>query len=305
VTVLRYVIVASLDIYGTVDLKHWLGDTYTQSTVNPAKWAGKLVSKRDPRARFVFLVNQRDSKRLDLRLDDLMCIGSYHQVMPDYMDFLSVYGMRSSGKVDAGLRFTGFRSRLVCSHPLPGHAIVDIGRSGKRFELCYNLKSAVRQLEMKAAQPLDTEINQPQDLGFAIRQAAVYHRFDLKTHRSFWMTTDPGADLRDTISHLLRNELQPSEIFSDDTSTFNDALRFSLDIHLALAEWVTEDWKWYVDRLEDRVEAIACSPPIQPRSYPATLTRILSPDRKDQARTRPLWETPTDAPRFHLPRAAL
>ncbi|KAK4214764.1 hypothetical protein QBC37DRAFT_460742 [Rhypophila decipiens] len=255
--------ITSCDIRNTKDLREWLGDTYEQNPINPAKWTGKLVSKKDPRARFVFLVNSRDSKRLDLRLEDLVCLGSYHQVMPDYMDFLSVYGVRGSGKVAAGLRFTGFRSRLVCSEPLPGHVIVDIGRSGRRLELCYNLKSAVRMVDM----PLEPEvkIDQPQELGFSIQQAAVYHRFDLKLYRSFWMMTDPGSDLRDTISHLLRNELQPSEVFlSNDDSDLSNALRFNLDIHLALVEWATEEWKWYVDRLEDRVEAITAATKVQP-----------------------------------------
>lgn len=251
----------SCEIDDTEKLKEWLGDTFKQSALNPARWVGKPVSKTDPRVRFVFLINPGGSNRLELRLDDLLCLSSYHQVMPDYMDFLSIYGSR---KVNAGLRFTALRNRLVCNHPLPGHVIPDMGRSGRRLELCYNLKSAVRPLDLnRAGRWLDDQLGlgdrlrRDEDLGFEIRQTATYHRFDLGTHRSFWMMTDPDSALKDVINHLLRNELAPSEVFTGDVgSSLGDGMRFNLDIHLAITEWATDQWRWYIDRLEDRVEPI-------------------------------------------------
>ncbi|KAK3680834.1 hypothetical protein B0T22DRAFT_485738 [Podospora appendiculata] len=185
--------------------------------------------------------------------------------MPDYMDFLSVH---SSESPETALRFTAFRSRLVLHGALPGHTIPELGCSGYRLELCYNLKSVFRgqinksqrvgqQLGMMtdgAEGKVQTELGE-QGISWSIRQAAVFHRFDVQS-----------------CSH--------PEVSKGNC--FIEAFQFSLNVHLVFAEWATDERKWYIQKLEDRVEAITQSAKlkpesiVQPKSFVASLNEFLA-----------------------------
>ncbi|ROW07704.1 hypothetical protein VMCG_03674 [Cytospora schulzeri] len=65
-----------------------------------------LVTKKDPKCRLIYIYSQNALARLRITLSMLVEILSFHQVMPDYLDFLLVFGLQSYHK---DLGFCSFR----------------------------------------------------------------------------------------------------------------------------------------------------------------------------------------------------
>ena len=57
--------------------------------------------------------------------------------MPVYLDFMLVFGGQTDAKDP---HFSGFRKQIRLRNLSKGHAAPQLGRSGKFFQLCYNLK---------------------------------------------------------------------------------------------------------------------------------------------------------------------
>lgn len=58
--------------------------------------------------------------------------------MPAYLDFLVVFGSKAGAKE---LRFGGFSDQSLLTKPARELIIESLGRSGRQFQLCYNLKA--------------------------------------------------------------------------------------------------------------------------------------------------------------------
>jgi hypothetical protein len=67
-------------------------------------------------------------------------IFSYHRVMPVFIEFLLVFGFKS---LPQDLRFSGFKSQILLGPQLELD-ISDLNRSGRQFQICYNLKCVNR-----------------------------------------------------------------------------------------------------------------------------------------------------------------
>jgi hypothetical protein len=129
-----------------------------------------------------------DRERAPLKITQrMLCrILTYHQVAPDYLNFLYIFGKQSRAQ---DLRYSGFRSHASLTVARPGMAIPDLGRSGSCFELCYNLKTVV------CKNPSADHLQRT----WAIRQGAVYHQFDVLNGKALWlMTTAEGHHLLGT-----------------------------------------------------------------------------------------------------------
>lgn len=64
----------------------------------------------------------------------LELILTFHQVMPEYLDFIHLFGLSGDPK---DMLFTGFRSKISISSP---DEIAALARTGRRYQLCYNLR---------------------------------------------------------------------------------------------------------------------------------------------------------------------
>ncbi|KAL2277093.1 hypothetical protein FJTKL_00228 [Diaporthe vaccinii] len=220
-------------------LKLRLGDTTKKDPNNPAKLVGAFATRPDPRCRIIFVVSESALAPLNLTQDALLRILTYHQVMPAYIDFLLVYGTRDE---DRELRFTGFRSRTTLQNPLPGCTIADLHRSGRQHELCYNLKAVAVKESGKSQQPRNR---------WKIRQAAIYHRFDLGSGTALWIIGDPRETVKNDLKDVLPEGPVPSEF---NFGTVHDAFMASLDTHLVLVNWASASWRWHIQDLEETID---------------------------------------------------
>ncbi|KAI3539958.1 hypothetical protein CABS01_10027 [Colletotrichum abscissum] len=146
------------------------------------------------------------------------------RVQKDFLDFICLYG--SSDTEDNGLRFSGFKSAKVLKNPTPAMCIPQMDRSGRAFQLCYNLK-VTRWGEVDNT------------MSWTIEQYAVYHRFDVGTGVQVWMIGDPHAEIKERVGEMFRERGAHQSKFD----TIDHALGSSLETHLALAAWVTSQWK--------------------------------------------------------------
>ncbi|KAK1528149.1 hypothetical protein CPAR01_12707 [Colletotrichum paranaense] len=198
-----------------------------------------LAFQKDVKCRFAFLVAENALAPLEARPKMLMRLLTFYQVMPQFLDFLYVYG--SPHGEDKNLRFSGFRTEKVLINPVPGTCIPDMGRSGRRFQLCYNLKT----VGLKFEQP-----GQEVDKIWKIRQAAIHHQFDIGSGVQTWIIGDPHAAVKGRVQELFHESREHSAKFG----TVEQSLLSSLEVHLALARWATSEWRWNVQSLEEIID---------------------------------------------------
>lgn len=166
----------------------------------------------------------------------LIRIASYHQVMPEYLDFISVFGQQSSPRE---LRFSGFREQVLLSKSVKGLSMPSLGRSGQQYQLCYNLKSVAC---LSAA---DTTLKQKE---WSIRQAAFYHQFDVGHGTTLWIVTKGDLEIKDRLQEMTGKDGRPEDrAFGTPEECFGS----SLAVHLLYCHWSTEAWRWYLQWLED------------------------------------------------------
>ncbi|KAM7187241.1 hypothetical protein V8F33_011332 [Rhypophila sp. PSN 637] len=222
-------------------VKEWIGDTYEPEPNDPARFRGALATKPDATCRFIFLISDCALAPLELTRDALLRILAYHQVMPNYIDFLLVYGAQEE---DHELRYSGFRTRTTLSNPHAGHVVPGLQRSGCQYEMCFNLKAVSRKEE----NPKD-----PFAPRWRIEQSAIYHRFDLKTGTALWIIGDPRESVKGMIGDVLPEGSLPRNF---RFGTVAEAFISSLHTHLLLAQWASDEWRSHIQSLEATIEKL-------------------------------------------------
>ncbi|XTI86036.1 hypothetical protein V2W45_1306373 [Cenococcum geophilum] len=177
----------------------------------------------------------------------LLQILCYHQVMPSHLDFLSIFGQQDDARE---LRFSGFRyqifwsSRRVTINP-GGPCVSELGRSGRYFQISYNLKTVIDAAEFKKPPP------SPEEQEWSIRQAAFHHQFDVETGVTLWITTSGHDDIQKRVQELTGPRGRPED---HSFSTVAQCFKSSLAVHLLFCHWSTRNWRQYICWLEDRVQ---------------------------------------------------
>ena len=164
----------------------------------------------------------------------LLRILSYHQVMASFLDFVSAFGAHA---LPPEMRFSGFREQNLL--PYPEKLKWDsLSRSGRQYQISFNLKTA----------------GQYQDPGdssrtfWTIRQAAVHHQFDAESGATLWIVIKGDFEIRDRIQNLTGPEgRREDRLFNTPAECFFS----SLAVHLLLCDWSAEQWRWYLQYLED------------------------------------------------------
>ncbi|KAH8796953.1 hypothetical protein F5882DRAFT_22088 [Hyaloscypha sp. PMI_1271] len=235
------------NIFDDEALKAWLGDISIPGPV-AGSTVGELATKKDPLCRFIYLYAENSREPLKLSLRMLLRILSYHQVMPIYIDFLSVFGSQAEPR---DLRFSGFREQNLIKEPARGPQVEFLGRSGRQFQLCYNLKAS-NYISLP-----ETKLREQE---WSIRQAAIHHQFDVETGASLWIVTKGDKEIKNRIEDMNGVDGRPED---RDFSSPENCFRRTLDAHLVCCHWSVEDWRWYVRWLEesiDRATAVVFAP---------------------------------------------
>jgi hypothetical protein len=84
-----------------------------------------------------------------------------------------------------------------------------------------------------------------------IRQAAIHHQFDVLEGTTLWLITKGNLDLKDRIQDITGKDGRPED---RAFGTSEECFKSSLAVHLMLCHWSTEEWRWYIQRLEAVIE---------------------------------------------------
>ncbi|KAL9633796.1 MAG: hypothetical protein Q9204_003253 [Flavoplaca sp. TL-2023a] len=156
--------------------------------------------------------------------------------MPSYLDFIFVFGLSNSARE---LRFSGFREQMSLPASAVNLAIPGMGRSGRSFQLCYNLKGVACISTQKPVQ-------------WSIRQAAIHHQFDIQEGTTLWIVTKGDLEIKERVKALTGKDGRPEDRAFESPEK---CLKSSLAVHLLNCHWSTEDWRWYIQHLEDAIES--------------------------------------------------
>lgn len=168
---------------------------------------------------------------------------SCHQVMPDFLDFVFPFGESEHAQ---DFHFSGFRAENQFSKnpgAERGLAVPALGRSGRQFQMCFNLRS----VEMKTF-----DSRRP----WSIRQIAAYHSFDVETGRTVWIFVKGNSLMRDRVESALTNRSKTENNDIGSFSTVTAAFASSLNVHIMICEWSRENWRWYINFLEERFQGL-------------------------------------------------
>ena len=167
-------------------------------------------------------------------------ILTYHQVMPGYLDFVCLFGSQSEPR---GLRFSGFREQTLISSPARGPAASTLGRSGRQYQLSYNLKGVT------CTNPSVTVATQ--DKEWSIRQLAVHHQFDVVTGTTLWIMTKGDLEIQKRIKEMTGRDGRPED---KACNTPEECFRCTLRVHLLNSYWAMEEWHSFIQWLEDAID---------------------------------------------------
>lgn len=159
--------------------------------------------------------------------------------MAEYLDFIFVFGSQNEAR---DLRFSGFREQLSLRKTTHPFDIRPLGRSGRQFQLSYNLKTVVLK------SPVSTELS---NKDWSIRQAAFHHQFDIEIGTTLWIVTQGALAIKERVQEMTAIHGRPVDRqFGNNVECF----RTSLTTHLLYCQWSTEEWRWYIQWLEEIIE---------------------------------------------------
>jgi Mg2+ and Co2+ transporter CorA len=184
--------------------------------------------------RFVQAGHSRDSLRVTREL--FTNILTYRQVMPSFLDFVFSFGKQQHAE---DFHFSGFRGEFCLSSTSQNLRIPELGRSGKNLQLCYSLRS----VEPAPLEPVP----------WSIRQTAFYHSFDVESGQASWIIIKGNDCMKNRVMLETQGPNGPDLRCFD---TINQCFSSALATHLLFCEWSAENWRWYINRLEEKVQDI-------------------------------------------------
>ena len=189
-------------------------------------------------SRFLCLDSSRSPLKITRR--SLLRLLTYHQVMSEFVDFISVFGTQE-GPADP--MFASFCEKTSLT-PNPALHIPQLGRSGRQLQLCYMLRA-----------PAPKTNRYGRNLEWSLRPTAIHHQFDIVEGTTLWTVIRGGEDIYEKIKYLTDEFGRPED---RDMSNAATSFRASLLIHLLVAFWAMEQWKPYVVWLDSIVKERVC-----------------------------------------------
>lgn len=162
-----------------------------------------------------------------------------HQIMPEFLDFVFPFGKREHAE---DFHFGALKIENRSGIPPTALNIPKFGRSGRQYQLCYNLR---------CVEPYKDDPEWP----WSIRQCAVFHSFDVENGRTVWVTMKGNLRIRNRIAEATKSEkLETSSIRSYNSVSASFAS--SLNVHLNLSDMATDYWRWYINFLEEKFQKL-------------------------------------------------
>lgn len=157
--------------------------------------------------------------------------------MPRFLDLAFTFGEQVAEK---DFHYTAFNAEnFLDASEAKKHCIPRLGRSGREIRHCFNLWSV--------------EESETSPYGWAIRQTASCHSFDVCTGRNVWINMKGNELMQERITQALgsSSHLQPVSL-----KTTSGSFSASLLTLLIVLEWSGENWKSLVNKLEKELSDI-------------------------------------------------
>jgi len=165
----------------------------------------------------------------------LMDAFTYHQVMPEFLDFVFPFGQQ---EYPHDFHFSGFRHENRLSEMDRGLSIPELERSGRNLQLCYGFKSV---------EPYKDQPGWP----WSIRQTAIYHSFDIETGRTVWIIVKGNRLIKNRVMQATE---AASRSCSGEYDSTSHAFSAALATHLIQCNLSGENWRWYINFLEEEFQ---------------------------------------------------
>jgi len=159
--------------------------------------------------------------------------------MAQFLDFIFPFGERIVSK---DVHFSALRVNNRFSDVNSTAKIPEIGRSGKQFEMCLNLRS----VEPATGTP---------EWPWSIRQTAVYHSFDVVSGRTVWIVVKGNTLMRDRVQIALTTNKREGE-GNQAFGSLENSFCASLEVLLIICDWTREKWRSYINFLDDEFQKI-------------------------------------------------
>ncbi|KAF2237775.1 hypothetical protein EV356DRAFT_573795 [Viridothelium virens] len=187
----------------------------------------------EPVSRIIFIHARNSRETLRVTRNMLTLILAFHRIMPQFLDFIFSFGQQ---RYRQDFLYSGFRRQIDLSES-DCHSQWSTHNFGRKFQSCYSLQSV--ELTSDALVP------------WSIRRAAVSNIFDIETGKTTWTIVKAGPLMKNRISKALSaKKTPPLEAFD----SVPGALAASLEIHLLLCQWAGENWREYINYLEDELQ---------------------------------------------------
>lgn len=158
---------------------------------------------------------------------------TYHQVMPAFLDFLFPFGKQIYTR---DFFFSGFRHENRLTGSDTGPSLPKLNRLGREIRVSYSLKSVEKSGEKHAP--------------WSVRQTATYHSFDVQTGAALWISVKGNDLIQDRVMTATENLKPDQRPFSTKERAFEE----SLSVHLINCKWAGEQWRWYLNDLEEELQ---------------------------------------------------
>ncbi|KAI0202365.1 hypothetical protein F4808DRAFT_421310 [Astrocystis sublimbata] len=199
--------------------------------------------RKDPKSRHVFVEAPSSWEPLDCSREMLGMLLNFHQVMPQFLEMVLSFGKMTGLVVPTAYHHCHFRhEHLLGSEDARLFNIPQLGRSGNEIRHCYNLWSA------EPSYPAN-----PKQCPLTIRQAGIYHSFDINSGRSTWIHVKANDVLQERIREATTSAKQ---MRAEDMQTLEGAFTASLMTQLIMFEWCGEGWRQYLSHWEREIDSI-------------------------------------------------
>lgn len=151
---------------------------------------------------------------------------SVQRVMPSFLEFvLSGYGQQHTRRDP---HIGGFFSNSARGNEL----------RNDKIEFC---------LTLQAPEP---KVNSPDP--WSVRQASIWHRFDLSDGRQSWIVIKANAVIKDAVEEQARSY---QDRRAGDFDHISKSLELCLATLLEICSWSGRNWHWYLTSMEENVRS--------------------------------------------------
>ncbi|KAM7192985.1 hypothetical protein V8F33_008033 [Rhypophila sp. PSN 637] len=204
-------------------------------------------NRKDPKSRFIFIPTEISRPKFGCSIDQLRQILTYHQVPPTFLDLVLSFRPRVPpgclyGQEDTLLEAQDNRFETR-----------SLGRSGSILQHSCILQTVA------IPKPNDEE-------SLLIRQAAVYHSFDIVTGRAVYIIVADDETLSERLRGMLlfRTSLfTGSQADGPVPTSIATSFGAALSAHLEYFRWCEESWRHYIQE-EEHIREILVNAKLAP-----------------------------------------